>query len=399
MPTGRKSYVIAYRLHGRTRLMHLGRVEDFLNVSEARQTAAEHLRLIRREKVDPLAERRRERTVGTISQLFEQWLAAVAKSRSPRTHRDYRTYVDDYLAYEIGSHRPADLTRGDARRLHTKLTLKHGPVTANRVVQALRACYGWALKQDSETLPPNFTNPVAGVEFNHEQARSEFIRPAELDSLTREIFAENDPWARSYLLLLLLTGARGGELLKLQWSDVTLQTGEIVLRATKNHTDFHLKLSRAAVDVLRGIPRSGSTYVFPPRRSDGSLCMSRPRKAWQNVLKRAGIARNVTLHDLRRSAGVLLGSHGFTAEQIARQLNHKSNVTAKVYVRVADDLQQRMADTLARAATSIFATAIEIAQPSQSGDAAAGGHLADPEKAVVANHNDHCDSGLDGTPG
>jgi integrase len=81
--------------------------------------------------------------------------------------------------------------------------------------------------------------------------------------------------------------------------------------------------------------------------------MARPRKAWDGVLKRAGIARRVTLHDLRRSAGVLLSSRGFTAEQIARQLNHKSNVTAKIYVKISDDLQQRMADTLGSAATGV----------------------------------------------
>jgi len=302
----------------------------------------------------PLAERRRDRAAGTLSQLFDLWLAAVATKRAPRTHADYKRFVDEYLTAEIGWHRPADLTRAEVRRLHLKFTGKHGPVTANRIIQALRACYGWALKQDSDTLPANFANPVIGVEFNRERSRSEFIQPAELPALTREIQAEADPWARGFLWLLLLTGARGGELLKLKWSDVALDAVEIVLRATKNHTDFALKLSGAAIDVLRNIPRAGSDYVFPPRRSDGDeLHMVRPRKAWENVLKRAGITRNVTLHDLRRSAGVLLSSRGFTAEQIARQLNHKSNITAKVYVRIADDLQQRMADVLGSAATGI----------------------------------------------
>jgi integrase len=358
MPAGTRSYVLSYRLHGRSRLMHLGRVDDFKNVTDARETAGEHLRKLRREKLDPLAERRRERAVGTLSQMFDQWLAAVGKKRAARTHKDYKRYVDEYLAPEIGSHRPPDLTRGEARRLHAKLTAKSGPVTANRIVQALRACYSWALKQDSDTLPANFANPVTGVEFNRERPRNEFIQPAELPALTREIQAEADPWARAYLWLLLLTGARSGELLKLRWADVALQAGEILLRETKNKSDFKLKLSGAAVDVLRKIPRTSSVYVFPPQRSDGDQPhMARPRVAWAGVLKRASITRNVTLHDLRRSAGVLLSSRGFTAEQIARQLNHKSNITAKVYVQIADDLQQRMADTLGSAAIGIVGAA------------------------------------------
>src|ERR1700734_550186 len=102
-----------------------------------------------------------------------------------------------------------------------------------------------------------------------------------------------------------------------------------------------MKLSAAAVDVFRSIPKvSGSDYVFPPQRSDGGLHMVPPRKQWHAVLARAGITRNITLHDMRRSVGVLLATRGCTAEQIARQLNHKSNVTAKVYVLIADEILQ-----------------------------------------------------------
>jgi integrase len=220
-------------------------------------------------------------------------------------------------------------------------------------VQALRACYGWALRQDSEALPANFVNPVIGIDFNRERPRSEFIQPAELPAVLREIQAEPDPWARAYLSLLLLTGMRSGELLKLRWAEVSFERAQLRLLATKNHEDFLLKLSAPALDVLRALPRVGSEQVFPARRRDGGVCMARPRTAWRGVLKRAGIARNVTFHDLRRTVGVLLSSRGFTAEQIARQLNHKSNITAKVYVRVADDLQQRMADVLGSAGTEL----------------------------------------------
>jgi integrase len=83
------------------------------------------------------------------------------------------------------------------------------------------------------------------------------------------------------------------------------------------------------------------------------------------VLKRAGVARSITPHDMRRSAGVLLSSKGYTAEQIARQLGHKSNVTAKVYIQIADESQQRMADAIAAEATGIKAQVHELARGKQ----------------------------------
>src|SRR5580704_9756675 len=68
-PAGSRQYVLHYRFHGRSRLMSLGPVGDFTNVTDVRDTAREHLRLLRREQRDPLAERRRERAAGTASQM------------------------------------------------------------------------------------------------------------------------------------------------------------------------------------------------------------------------------------------------------------------------------------------------------------------------------------------
>ncbi|MGH8328319.1 MAG: tyrosine-type recombinase/integrase [Steroidobacteraceae bacterium] len=348
-PANGRQFVLHYRRHGRSRLMSLGRVEDFRNVTDARDEAREHLRRLRREGVDPLIERRKEKAAGTFGQLLDRWLEQhVAKRCKARTAKDYEWHANDILRPELGAWRPRDVTGGEACRLHARLTEKRGPVTANRVLATLRAVFAWAKKQDDDTLPASFDNPVASVRFNRERARREFLRADELPALTREIEAERDPWTRGYLWLLLLTGARSGELLGLKWQDVELAAGTLTLRDPKNSEDLLLRLSGAAIDVLRNIPRSSSEYVFPPRRHDGKQPhMAKPRTAWAAILKRAGVARSITFHDLRRSAGVLLSSKGFTAEQIARQLGHKSNVTAKVYVLIADEMQQKMADALA----------------------------------------------------
>ena len=356
-PAGGRQYVLLYRRHGRSHLMSLGPVSDFRNVTDARDNAAEHLRQLRREDVDPLVARRRGRAAGTCAEMFARWLVYVGCKCAPSTKQDYTALVQRFLNPEIGGHRPADVTRGELRRMHARLTDQRGKVTANRTLQILRAAYNWQLRQDDDTLPAVFANPVKGIEFHREKPRDEYLRPDELPLIAREIEAESDPWARAFLWLAILTGARGGELVKLRWDDVHLDRAELVLRETKNKTDFRMKLAGPAVKVLESLPRAGA-FVFPPRRSDGDApYMAKPRTAWAALLKRAGITRQVTLHDVRRSVGVLLSSRGFSAEQIARQLNHESNITSRVYVRIADQVQQRMADELGRASLAIPALA------------------------------------------
>lgn len=348
-PAQSRFYVLSYRTNGRSRLMALGRVEDFRNVEEARDAANECLRNLRRHRADPIAERRKLKASGTVKELLTDWLAAIEPRRRPSTLRGYRHHLSRYLLKEFGGRIPQDVTRPDVRRLHARIS-QTAPYQANRVVATLRAAYTWASKQDNDTLPPNFANPARGIEFNREKARDEMLRPVELPRIAAALDQEPDPWARAYLWLLLLIGCRKSELLRLRWEDVNLELGEIVLRDTKNGSDFRTHLSAAARDVLRDVPRiMDNPYVFPNRRRDATVeHMGAPRTAWVKALAAAGIDRVVTLHDLRRSAGTLLARAGFTAEQIGRQLNHRSAVTAKHYVRIADDLQQRMADELGR---------------------------------------------------
>jgi hypothetical protein len=103
--------------------------------------------------------------------MFTRWLKFIASQRKARTLSDYTWLVDDVLKPEFGKHRPADVTRGEARRLHARLTASRGPVTSNRALQTLRAAYNWAAKQDDDTLPANFVNPVKGCDFNRENVR------------------------------------------------------------------------------------------------------------------------------------------------------------------------------------------------------------------------------------
>ncbi|WP_432280520.1 tyrosine-type recombinase/integrase, partial [Spectribacter acetivorans] len=66
--------------------------------------------------------------------------------------------------------------------------------------------------------------------------------------------------------LLMLTGARKGELLSAKWADIDLEQGVWTKpgATTKQKTVHRVPLSAPARELLSGIDRSGE-YVFPAR--------------------------------------------------------------------------------------------------------------------------------------
>jgi integrase len=147
--------------------------------------------------------------------------------------------------------------------------------------------------------------------------------------------------------MVLFTGARKSELLNLQWPDVDLKGRTIKFRDTKNREDHDVPLSPEAVKLLRDLPRTlGNPHVFCGHKKGKPL--NNPYKAWRRILKRAGIDRRVTIHDLRRTAGSLLATAGFSTQQIGKLLGHKSSITSKVYAEIADTAKVEMTGALAK---------------------------------------------------
>ena len=68
-------------------------------------------------------------------------------------------------------------------------------------------------------------NPCKGIERNQESKRQRYLTGAELARLTKALAELRDQGAANAVRLLLLTGARRGELLAAKWADFDLDAG------------------------------------------------------------------------------------------------------------------------------------------------------------------------------
>jgi integrase len=108
--------------------------------------------------------------------------------------------------------------------------------------------------------------------------------------------------------------------------------GEWHIPETKNGEQHRIPLSPVALEILdnRRQHKEGD-YVFTGTGAKGHL--ADPKKAWQRILKRAGI-EDLRLHDLRRTLGSWMAASGATTAMIGKTLAHKSQQATKIYERL-----------------------------------------------------------------
>jgi len=115
------------------------------------------------------------------------------------------------------------------------------------------------------------------------------------------------PHLKPLVLFLLLTGARAGEALWLDWRDVDLVRGHASFPKTKNGHPRGVPLHRDVVSALATLPyRDGCVFRRPdgqpyePSPRDGASAGSQIRTAFQGAVKRAGL-KDFRVHDCRHT--------------------------------------------------------------------------------------------------
>jgi integrase len=138
--------------------------------------------------------------------------------------------------------------------------------------------------------------------------------------------------------LLLLTGARRGELLAARWSDIDFAIGtwSKPAAATKQAALHRVPLSAPAVRLLAGMRAQAgpaAVWLFPAR---GGGHRPHINQAWIALRKAAGIP-DVRLHDLRHTYASVLASAGLSLPVIGALLGHATPVTTHRYAHLFDD--------------------------------------------------------------
>jgi integrase len=123
------------------------------------------------------------------------------------------------------------------------------------------------------------------------------------------LIAACSPHLRPLVMFLLLTGARIGEALWLDWRCVDLSRAHVSFPKTKNGDPRGVPLHRDLVAVLANLPyREGEVFRKPdgapygrPSGDYGQSAGGKIKTAFKAALRRAGIVENFRVHDCRHT--------------------------------------------------------------------------------------------------
>ena len=328
--TGARAFVLNYRAGGRERRLTIGSYPEWS--ATAARKRAETLKREIDTGADPMAERHADRAAPTIADLCDLYVERHLPKKRPASQEDDKAAITKVIRPRLGKVKVADLRHSDVEALHRDLS-KTAPYRANRIAALLSKMFALAIKWGFRT-----DNPVTGLERNAEVARTRYLDKSELVALGAALDAHPSQTAANAIRLLLLTGARRGEVLAATWSQFDLSVGVWTKprENTKAKREHRIPLNAPALRLLLAMRdgAGGSPYLFPSHGTAGHIVEI--KGAWARVTRAAKL-ENARIHDLRHTYASFLASAGFSLPTVGALLGHTQAQTTQRYAHLLDD--------------------------------------------------------------
>jgi integrase len=310
-------------------------------------------------------------TATTFGELLDRWLEHVGDQLSPTTVREYRRLSTKLLHPDLGKVPLRRLTTQRIDNYYVRLARERGLSSASirHVHAVIRGALGQALRWGWIPVNPAATASPPKLR------RREIQPPAIADARTLlEAAEQQDPDGAALLRILVATGARRGEACGLQWPDIDIASGTVLIRRsvasvaggtvvkdTKTHSARRIALDPDTLAALQrrrfraeALARAcrceldPGAFVFSAV-PDGSapLHPDTVTTSFQRLCRRLGLA-GVRLHDLRHLHATQLLAAGVPVRTVSGRLGHANAATTlNVYAHFLEASDRQAADVIA----------------------------------------------------
>ena len=366
-PTGRKTYVFESRLNGATLRLSIGTAADW--PLEKARGEAQRLKVLVDSGTDPRELERQQQAAQAAERaaavakvkadkvaavtVGEVWADYLEKRRPFWGDLHYRDHIDKAKAGGLPSGRRGggkQLTKPGPLAALMPLALKDldqatierwaanegktRPSSARLAWRLLTVFLTWCAEQPeyANLLPDK--NPAktkkAREALGKAGTKSDVLQREQLAAWFAAVQQIQNPVIAACLQMMLLTGARPGEVLALRWEDVNTQWKGISIRDKVEGTR-EIPATPYTLHLLAALPRRNEWVFSSPTSASG--CLTEPNNPHTRACAAAGL-EGLTLHGLRRSFASLTEWLEVPAGVVAQIQGHKPSATAEKHYKV-----------------------------------------------------------------
>lgn len=371
--TGTKAFVYEAKLNGKAISKTLGGF-PLMSIEDAKRKARELAKVVKTDRQDP-RELDKQAAEAKATEIEADKIEAIAKARQDAAHtltvgEVWAAYIEQrrpfwgalHLRDHIDKAKAGGLPSG--RRGGGKALTKPGPLAALMPL-ALKdldppTIEAWATNE-GKTRPssarlawrlltvfltwcgeqPQFSallptkNPAktkkAREALGKEGTKKDVLQKSQLAAWFAAVQQIPNPIIAACLQMMLLTGARPGEVLALQWEDINTRWKGIQIRDKVEGTR-EIPATPYMLHLLAALPRRNE-WVFPSATS-ATGCLTEPNNPHTRACKAAGL-EGLTLHGLRRSFKSLTEwQENVPVGVVAQIMGHKPSAIAEKHYTV-----------------------------------------------------------------
>jgi len=348
--TAGKSFFLKTRVSGTQRWFTIGRYGSPWTAETARRQALRLLGAIANGE-DPASLRDESKHNVTMSELCDLYLKEGCARKKRSTIATDSGRIERHIKPLLGKQNVRTISKRDIERFMRDVadgktatdvkTIKQGRAivaggkgTATRTVGLLGGIFSFA--QDRGLVE---SNPVRGIKRFVDKKVERYLSEDEMARLGGAISELEEskrltPFAAAAIRLLLLTGARRGEVLTMRWEWVDFDRRFIFLPDSKTGQK-PLYLSVPAIEVLINLPHIEKNPFVICGQKEGHYLVN-IKKSWNRVCELASI-ENLRIHDLRHNFASIGAMGGLSLPIIGKLLGHKKTETTARYSHLADD--------------------------------------------------------------
>jgi integrase len=353
-PQGARIFVFRYKKSGKNKSITIG-IDGSDGDCEWARDKAEEMRKALRTKGDPRTalEKVKEQTI-TVEKAVNEYTEQIkaAKKLAPSTIAEYTRALKKKVVPILGDRHVSDIAFMHIDKLHTALA--NTPREANNVITVFKVFLNWCRRMGYR--PQGLPSVTEGLGYYEENIRERTISPDELQRLLgslNSLYREGMVSRHFYFIvwLMVLTGARVGQIKQLRWGQVDFEKGTIELKPkdtrkkrsrrrpkkdTRRLTGWTLKLMNELLETRD----ETCPWVFPAETQSGHFeAIKRP---WSTLLKAAGIS-GLVRHDLR---------HHYATEALEAGIHPKvtSDITGHAQEVINQEFYQITRNEVARRA-------------------------------------------------